>query len=153
MLTKSTYLKIIITTLALSSSISAIADETMFKIAVVKKDIGSRKTHVLDFYKSMELCTAYIQTKNSKKSETACSVAITSAKLLPKNNNKTKYLRSLSYSNRGISRYINDDFSGAMDDLTTAILIDSNAITKGNLKLMKQSIRSVDPMDSIALSD
>jgi hypothetical protein len=151
MLIKSTHLKVIITTLALSISIAAVADDTQFKMAVVKNSIGSQNINVLAFNKNMDSCAVFTQAKKSNKSDLACTAAITSVKSIKSNSIKIKYLESLSYSNRAISRYINDDLSGAMDDLTTAILIDSNA--KANFKLMKQRIRPVDSMDSIEFSD
>ena len=153
MLLKPTYLKVIITTLALSSSISAVADETKFKIAVVAKAIGSQNIHVLAFNKKMDSCAAFTQAKKANKAELACTAAITSVGTIKKNSKKVKYLESLSYSNRGISRYLNSDLSGAMDDLITAVLIDSNAITRGNLKLIKQRSFLVDSMSSTELSD
>ncbi|MFT5758733.1 MAG: hypothetical protein ACI9LM_003481 [Alteromonadaceae bacterium] len=138
MLTKSKYLKVIFTTLALSSSTAAVADETKFKIAVVKDTMGNHSIHVLNFNKNMTSCVAFTQAKKTNKSELSCTAAITSVKSIKKNNKKVKYLESLSYSNRGISRYMNDDISGAVDDFIAAILVDSNAITRGNLKLIKQ---------------
>ena len=153
MLIKSTYLKVIITTLALSGSIAAVADETKFKIAVVKKALGSQNIHVLAFNKNMDSCAAFTQAKKANKSELACTAAITSVKSIKENSKKVKYLESLSYSNRGISRYLNNDLSGATDDLITAVLIDSNAITRGNLKLIKQRSFSVDSINPLELSD
>ena len=153
MLIKSTYSKVIITTLALSGSIAAVADETKFKIAVVKKAIGNQNIHVLAFNKNMDSCAAFTQAKKANKSELACTAAITSVKSIKVNSKKVKYLESLSYSNRGISRYLNNDLSGATDDLITAVLIDSNAITRGNLNLIKQRSFSVDSINPSELSD
>ncbi len=153
MLIKSRYLKVIITTLALSSSIAAVADETMFKIAVVKKANSSQNIHVLAFNKNMDSCAAFTQAKKANKSELACTAAITSVRAIKANSKRVKYLESLSYSNRGISRYLNNELSGAMDDLLNAVLIDSNTITRGNLKLIKQRSSLADPMSSTELSD
>lgn len=153
MLTKSTCLRVIFTTLALSSSIAAVADETKFKIAVVKKTIGSHSPHILAFNENMDSCAAFTQAKKANKSELACTAAISSLKSIEGNNKKVKYLESLSYSNRGISRYMNDDFSGAMDDFIAAILVDSNTITRGNLKLIKQRSLIVDSTSTTELSD
>jgi hypothetical protein len=153
MLTKSKYLKIILTTLALSGSIAAVADETKFKIAVVKDTIGSHSTNVHAFNKNMDACAAFTQAKRTNKSELACTAAITSVKSIKKNNHKVKYLESLSYSNRGISRYMNDNISGAMDDFVAAILVDSNAITRGNLKLIKQLSSVVGSTSATELSE
>lgn len=153
MLIKSTYLKTIIATLALSSSIAAIADEAKFKIAIVKNTIGSHSPHVLTFNKNMGLCASFTQAKKSNESELACTAAITSIKSIEGSNKKIKYLESLSYSNRGISRYLDNNLSGATNDLITAVLIDSNAITRGNLKLINQHSFLADSMSSTELSD
>ena len=153
MLAKSTYLKVIFTTFALSSSIADAADKTKFKIAVVKNTIGSHSPHVLAFNENMDSCAAFTQAKKAKKSELTCTAAISSVKSIKGNNKKVKYLESLSYSNRGISRYMNNDFSGAMNDFIVAILVDSNAITRGNLKLIKQHSLIVDSTSATELSD
>jgi len=138
MLIKSIYLKVLITALTLSSSVIAVADETKFKVAVVKKEVGIKDSNVLTFNKNMNSCAELTHAKKTIKSEIACTAAITSIKSINTNTNKAKYLESLTYSNRGISRYMNDDFSGAMDDFIAAILIDSNSITKSNMKLIKR---------------
>jgi hypothetical protein len=153
MLIKSTYLRVIITTLILSSSTSVFADEVKFRLAIVKDAIGVKDANVTDFNKNMSLCVAYTQTNNANKSEAACTAAIAGIKLLTGHAKKTKYLESLSYSNRGISRYLNKDFSGATDDLIAAVLIDSNPIAKGNLKLLRQHSLVVEPSNATELSD
>ena len=94
---KATYLKVIITTLALSSSIAAVADQTKFKIAVVKKAIGSQNTDVLAFNNNMDSCAAFTQANKSNESELACTAAITSIKSIKSNTQKAKYLESLKW--------------------------------------------------------
>jgi hypothetical protein len=140
MLNKSTYLKAIITTFVLCSSVIAVADEAKFKIAVVKNAIGNKNSHVIAFNKNMDSCVALTQAKKVNKSELACTAAINSIKSIKGNNKKARYLESLSYSNRGISRYMNDDLVGATDDLIAAFFIDSNSITQSNLKLIKNAL-------------
>lgn len=136
MLIKSVYLKVLFTALTLSSSVIAVADEAKFKIAVVKKEFGIHDQDVLAFNKHMRTCAELTKAQKTNESEVACTAAITSLKLVKAETRKTKYLESLSYSNRGISRYVNNDLSGAKDDLLTAIRIDANAITQSNLKLL-----------------
>lgn len=140
MLNKSTHLKAIIATFVLCSSITAVADETKFKIAVVKNTMGHKNSHIIAFNKNMDSCAALTQAKKTNKSELACTAAINSFKSIKNNSKKAKYLESLSYSNRGISRYMNDDLVGATDDLIAAFFIDSNSITESNLKLIKNAL-------------
>jgi len=140
MLIKSIYLKVLITTLTLSSSFIAVADETKFKIAEVKKEFGINDTSVLAFNKNMSACAELTKAKEINEAELACTAAITSVKSIKANAKKAKYLESLSYSNRGISRYLNNNLTGAQDDLMTAALIDSNSITQSNLKLINSLI-------------
>jgi hypothetical protein len=140
MLNKSAYLKVIITTLVLCSSVTAVADETKFKIAVVKNAIGNKNSNVIAFNKNMDSCVALTQAKKVDKSELACTAAINSIKSIKTNNKKAKYLESLSYSNRGISRYMNDDLVGATDDFIAAFFIDSNSVTQNNLKLIQSAL-------------
>lgn len=153
MLIKSKYLKVILTTLALSSSATVLAQEAKFKVAVVKNGISHHNVHVLAFNKNMDSCAEFTQANKARKSELACTAAITSIKSIKNNSRKAKYLESLSYSNRGISRYMNDDLLGAMDDFIAAILVDSNTITRSNLKLIKQRSLTVDSTSEIALAD
>lgn len=140
MLIKSIYLKVLITALTLSSSTIAIADETKFKIAIVKKEHGIKDSDVLAFNKHMRTCADLTIAQNTDESEIACTAAITSLKVVKTDSRKAKYLKSLTYSNRGISRYVNNDLSGAKADLMTAIRIDANAITQSNLKLINSFV-------------
>jgi hypothetical protein len=151
---KHTLLSTIIATTAFTSSVSAVENNSSFKLAVVKGYLGSRsiasgnyakginyltrKNAVNENFESkMGLCTAYIKMSNIDKSESACTSAINDLKTIKKDNKQVSYIKSVSYSNRGVSRYLNHDIAGAIDDLTTAVLIDSNPITTHNLKLAK----------------
>jgi hypothetical protein len=153
MLIKSTTLKVIITTLALSSAVSAFAGEVKFKLAVIEDTAGIQETNVITFNKKMSQCAAFAQTNKAIESEVACTDAIRSVQVLNGHSSTVNYLKSLSYSNRGISRYLHDDISGAEDDFIAAILIDSNVITKSNLKLLKQSSLVTSSMDTSEFSD
>ncbi|MFQ3265367.1 MAG: hypothetical protein ACI9U5_001241 [Colwellia sp.] len=170
MTTKSIIFNTLFVSITLASPISTFASDLALKVAVIKDTIASKNIIAGDsatgikrltrinraeptFENNMSLCVAYIQSNNVKKSENACSAAIKSTKSMPLHNEKVTYLKSLSYSNRGVSRYFSDDLSGAIDDLTTAISINSNPITKSNLMLVTGL--SVEPNESVAslLSD
>ncbi|MBA6347448.1 MULTISPECIES: hypothetical protein [unclassified Colwellia] len=142
-------------TLLVSNPVSAFESDTALKVAVVKDARGTQDIVKGNFNKSimkltkrhqdessynshMSLCVAYLQADNAEQSELACTAAIDSIEAMNLNNTIGLYLKSLSYSNRGISRYKNNDISGALADLNQAILIDENTITLGNLKIIKQ---------------
>jgi hypothetical protein len=66
MLIKSTYLKLIITSLTLSTSIAAVADVTKFKMAVVKNEFGIQNSNILAFNENMSSCTELTQNPKKK---------------------------------------------------------------------------------------
>jgi len=152
---KPTLLKTILATMVLSNPVLAFESKVKLRVAVVKNatgtheivkgefDSGIKKLNRLRKYEdsfgsNMGLCVAYLQTKEAEQSESACTAAINSAKKINLRSSKSDYLKSLSYNNRGISRYINNDVSGALSDLNAAVLIDDNTITTSNLELLKQ---------------
>ena len=51
------------------------------------------------------------------------------------------------------NRYINNNISGAIDDLTIAVSIDENPITKNNLALVKNEMLNEEVNSSVAFSD
>jgi hypothetical protein len=151
---KSTLLTSLLTTLVLSNPVLAFENKTALKVAVVKYAMGSndivkgdfttgiKKLNRLrkdedSFGSNMSLCVAYLQSDDAMQSESACTAAINSAQKINLKTDKAYYLKSLSYNNRGISRYINNDISGALSDLNAAVLIDNNTITTSNLKIVQ----------------
>jgi hypothetical protein len=160
----------LLTTLALTGSASAIEKKPAFQVAIIKDFPGSHEISSGEFAKSikyltktnvrhssfeinMGLCVAYIKMNNTDKSEAACTKAINDAKLSKVTSQQSTYLKAVSYSNRGISRYLENDISGAIEDLTFAATIDANAITKNNLQVVKSKLMSEEPNNLIALSD
>jgi hypothetical protein len=150
--------KALAATIAISCSASAMAEISTFKVAVIKDTTASQEIISGDleasitqltlnnkntFENNTGLCVAYLKSKNVEKSESACTAAIESISSVSYDKKKT-YLQSLSYSNRAIARYLKNDFTGAMDDLSVATSINSNTITAGNLQLLKNKILEVD---------
>jgi hypothetical protein len=150
--------KALAATIAISCSVSAMAEISTFKVAVIKDTTASQEIISGDleasitqltlnnkntFENNTGLCVAYLKSKNVEKSESACTAAIESISSVGYDKKKT-YLQSLSYSNRAIARYLKNDFTGAMDDLSVATSINSNTITAGNLQLLKNKILEVD---------
>jgi hypothetical protein len=165
---------IVINSLAASllcgSSLSVLANEFPFKIAVIQNAVGTKDissgnynkfinsqpnddTIEGAFERNMNLCAAYINTAKYDKSESACTAAINTLELISLSRQKSLYLKALSFSNRGVSRYLNDDVTGSMDDFTTAILADGNTITKSNLKIAKHGLLKEEEKSAVALSD
>jgi hypothetical protein len=167
---QTTLIKTLITTLLLASSISAIASEEKFQVAVVKGAIGSvdiakgelvssiekltANEKSADFYANkMNLCVAYLQSNNGEKSESACTDAISSIESLPIANNKVRYLTSLTYSNRGVARYRKNQLAAALTDFKFAATIDENPITERNLAKIRRILPAVKVEDMAMLSD
>ena len=146
--------KAIASTLLLLSANNAVASDTPFKIAVIEnttatKEIVEGKTasgiakllrENTSFDTAFNLCAAYIKAKDYEKSEIACSKTIARARRSNMSGEQAKFVKSLSYSNRGISRYLSDDVDSAIEDLTRAISINDNVIAKSNLKEVKRAM-------------
>ncbi len=132
------------------------ADESpAFKVAVV--DTSSSSTDVISgkyakaiatlrsnpkvkesFEESTSLCVAYIKSGDASGSISACNAAIDNIASLKTKSSKVRYLHSLSYSNRAVARYFENDMAGAMDDLKSARLLNNNNIVKTNLTIVKK---------------
>jgi hypothetical protein len=152
---KSIFLATLFPTLVISNPVSAFNSNNTLKVAVVKNATGTRdiingnfsssikkltKRHIDEdsYGRNMSLCVAYLQIDNARLSESSCTAAINSIEAMNLNSDKFHYLKSLSYSNRGLARYKNADISGALADLNDAVLIDDNVIAVNNLKIIKQ---------------
>lgn len=162
--------KLLLSTLIATSSISAFAGKPVFQVAIVKdavasndivkgdvesglKKLTARAKANNSYDKKMGLCVAYLQSNNSQASESACTEAINSIDELALNTKKALYLKSLNYSNRGVSRYKNADFDGALSDFSTAVAIDNNATTKNNLAFIRQIMSDMKVESTAQLSD
>lgn len=124
-----------------------------YKEIIAKLTSSKKKGQYNDFEKNTTLCVAYLKTKNSIESEAACSSAIESAQTLDTHNKRTSYLKSISYSNRAVARYLKDDVVGAMSDLAQANAIDTNSISKANLEIMNSKLEHSSYDDSTSLAD
>ncbi len=160
----------LLTTLLISSSVSAVASELAFQVAIVKdatgskdimkgnveagiKELTERFTSAHSYANKMSLCVAYLKSSRAEESESACTDAITSIDSLALTSKKALYLKSLNYSNRGVSRYKNGDFDAALADFEVAISIDNNLTTKNNLLFIQQILSDMKIEPSIVVSD
>lgn len=140
--------------LASSVFTCASASASALKVAVVKHAPGSadliagkvdNSISTLEivknsekFERSLGLCAAYIKASINHESEKKCTEAIENIKAFDSRSARISYLKSISYSNRGVARHLNKNDVGAMSDLVNAILIDDNPITRGNLAELKR---------------
>lgn len=162
---------IISSVLAIAPTASMASEDTL-KVAVIKseesisnlskdeyKEIiaelsnSKKKSKYNNFEENTTLCVAYLKTKNNIETEAACSSAIESAQTLDTHNKRTSYLKSISYSNRAVARYFNNDVVGAMSDLAQANAIDANSISKANLEIMNSKLEHSGYDDSTSLAD
>ncbi|RHW77630.1 hypothetical protein [Colwellia sp. RSH04] len=129
----------IILTALLSNTAMATETPDKFKIAKIKKSAGFQSSTVKAYNDNMALCVSYLTDTTNSFSDKACTKAVSIIESINlDNNSKVNYFKSLSYSNRAISKYFQGDNKGALADLSNAILIDSNTITKSNFALIKE---------------
>ena len=167
---KTTFIKTMLTTLILTTAHSVLADDALFKVAVIKGAVGtlditkgevesgikkltaSKKRKDL-YANKMNLCVAYLQTAHNAKSELVCTEAINSFKGITSTSPRVQYLSSLNYSNRGVARYKTNQLNAALTDFEHAVLIDNNPITASNLRRIKLLLPVDSTENSTALSD
>jgi hypothetical protein len=167
---KKTIINTLVSSFLCASSISVFANELPFKVAIIQDSTGSKdivsgdydkfinnlssdNSIVSTFENNMGLCAVYIKTDQLDKSEDACTTAIQAMKSIKSFSKEYLYLRSVSLSNRGVSRYLNNDISGSIDDFTTALSIDDNAVTSRNFALVKNTLIKKDVTNREILSD
>lgn len=109
------------------------------KLATLPLEPISANKHAKIEY-AMGLCAAFIKMDKLSQAKKACTTAIHSLDALADSSQQIKYLTAMSYSNRGIAKYLADDTQGAYDDMTTAMLIDSNDVVKENLIQFKKTV-------------
>lgn len=99
----------------------------------------SRTSSASKFDKSMGLCVAYLQAKSLNRAEVACTDAITAIETHHSAGHKTKLLKALAYSNRGIVKYFQEDEYGALADLSTAVKLSDDPLIVNNINYLKIS--------------
>lgn len=139
--------------IATAASVSA-SNETL-KLAIVEGSVANKAISYGDFSTSLDklsshkpsannfnnttgLCVTLIKSNQMAKAKVACSNAVEDAQAIPESHRKSAYLRSLSYSNRAIAHYKNNDVSAAITDIEIAVATDNNPIVVNNLQTLKQ---------------
>lgn len=120
------------------------------KLASLTLAASPDSTHETIEY-AMGLCAAFIKMDKLSQAKQACTQAIVSLDSMTSSSQQVKYLMAMSYSNRGIAKYLADDTQGAYDDMTTAMLIDGNDVVKENLIQFKKTV-TTDNLFSSTLS-
>jgi len=153
MLIKSIYATILLLSIALMNTPEAFAKEIPFEVAIVKNSTGSNEIMAGKFNAGINklihknktgikynidtgLCVAYLKINDLDKAELSCTAAIKTLESAKSRHSLSAFHKSISYNNRAISRYLNNDISGAIDDLKRAISIDNNRIVKKNINLI-----------------
>ncbi len=160
---KTTATALVLSTLVSTTAVAANSVNGM-RIAVIKDALGSDEiingdyatamTRITtakntdDYENTMGLCVANIKLEEWKLATQACTKSIEVLQPMLASNGRAKYLMSVTYSNRAIAKYLANDTHGALDDLSTAILIDDNKLVKNNLLQLKYSLASIS-MDNI----
>jgi hypothetical protein len=145
----------LLATLTFISPTLVSASETALRVAVIKDSIASHNilsgdwnTSIIKlsrrnmahntFERYMGLCVAYLKNKNNDRSEVACTTAIESLTSANLKNDHTLYLKAIAYSNRGVARYLKNDLTGAISDLSVAKSMNNNSITEGNFEFIER---------------
>ncbi len=166
MKTKSTYTKALLASIALMTTTATFAKEIPLQVAIVKNSIGSndilsgkftsgisklidKNNPRISYDVNTGLCVAYLKTNKLDKAETSCTAAIKSIESSKVMNSLSDFHKSISYNNRAISRYLNNNITGAIEDMKTASLLDNNDIVKKNTDLLMAKISSSEDIDFI----
>lgn len=142
--------------LALGIAPLANADDSNFKVAIIKDAAGSTdiikgnfneslnkmaqtpSTAAEEFELAMGLCVANIKLSQFDAAEKDCSVAISASKTMDTSTNERNKLSALAYNNRAISRALQEDTLGALDDFTSAMLLNQSTLVNNNLTHFKK---------------
>ncbi|MCH2058510.1 MAG: hypothetical protein MK214_18260 [Thalassotalea sp.] len=87
---------------------------------------------------AMGKCVANIKLNELASANMACSQAIESINEINGHSRHIEFLKSMALSNRAIVRYLSNDRLGALDDFTSALLVNDNDIVKSNILALKQ---------------
>jgi Flp pilus assembly protein TadD len=149
--TKTLLFNVMLTATVVANPTFASENKTRLQVAIVNGSIGSdkilsgdldegikkimyRRLNQNDYDKHMGLCVAYLKNKEFVLSESSCTDAIKYTRIV----DLRPYYKALAYSNRGVSRYLNNDLNGAINDLRLAKSIDVNSITETNLTFIER---------------
>ncbi|REL25904.1 hypothetical protein DXX93_04540 [Thalassotalea euphylliae] len=102
------------------------------KLASAKQD------PISSYNQAMGMCVANIKLNDLSLADKACSFAVEQIDKVTGPSAQKLFLKSMAYSNRGIVRYLADDNVGALEDFTSALLVDNNTIVKNNLLTLKR---------------
>ncbi|QOL26829.1 hypothetical protein LP316_05905 [Thalassotalea sp. LPB0316] len=143
-------------TVVLGAAPLANADESNFKVAIIKDAAGSKDiikgnfnesltkmtqtpaTLIEKFEQAMGLCVANIKLSQLDAAEANCSSAIDAGLAMETSTASRNKLSALAYNNRAISRALSEDTLGALDDFTSAMLLNQSSLINNNLTHFKK---------------
>ncbi|GHE86367.1 hypothetical protein [Thalassotalea profundi] len=142
-------------------SASALASDvsSKFTVAIIKNAAGSNEIIKGDYHngieslsmsdtkssfdESMGLCVAYLQANSLADAEVACTDAITAIDTSKVKSHRSQLLKALAYSNRGIVKYFKADEYGALEDLSTALLLADDPVIINNINYLKSTASTI----------
>lgn len=143
------------TLLALTTSSIALAKKPTFKVAIIEnttasdeiisgkfeQSLSELKQNPSDlntsFEHAMSLCVVNIKLNKFDNAEQHCSEAVNVAQTLSEEKTNSK-LVALAYNNRAIARALSEDNFGALDDFTSAVLLNHSSLINNNLSHFKK---------------
>lgn len=145
--------KLLLTIGLITTSMSVCADDSKFKMAVIKDSAGASSIKTGNFEQGlqsisaqdvapnspeqiaqkMNLCVAYASLYRMSKAEQACDQAIELTASANFSNGLERNIASLALNNRAILKAKAKDYDGALQDLLAAIKVKKSRVLTDNL--------------------
>jgi len=127
------------------------------KIAIIKNAVGSNEiiagnyqlglskltnssdSALIGYETAMGLCAANIKLNELITADKACTEAIEAISALKGRGRHREFLKAIAYSNRAVVRYLDKDKGAALEDLTSALLINDSSIIKNNIIALRDN--------------
>ncbi|NMP32280.1 hypothetical protein HII17_11935 [Thalassotalea sp. M1531] len=106
--------------------------------AGLSKIVATKKPELSNYDKAMGVCVASLKLNELDKADSACTKAIDEISAIKGRGRHGEFLKSMAYSNRAIVRYLAKDNTGALEDFTSALVVDNNSIVKDNILALKR---------------
>ncbi|SET62573.1 tetratricopeptide repeat protein [Thalassotalea agarivorans] len=146
-------------------SYTASANSDNLKVAVFSDNPGTKKIVAGNYEKGLEEvsnasesneiaiatanCVANIKLNQFEQAKSHCDQAVSLSEATGGRSRKDQYVKAVTYSNRAILHYLNNDRVAAIDDLTDAMHIQENDVTKHNLSVIQATVEQ----DSTLVAD
>lgn len=144
-------------------------DQTHFTVAIIKNAQGSKELMAgqhrsglqklqqqslikVSFEQAMGVCVAQLKQDEFTSAEASCSAAIALSQRELGNSQHAKLLKAYAYNNRAIVRHYLQDTLGALQDFTSAYLLNNNQTIYNNLSRFKGFIAKDLPYENISMA-